>query len=156
DSSLADAELANRLGLSDDASTSPVVEGWVRQGRQQSAPKPGDGGPVERPDVTFADVGGMEALKDEIRFKIIHPMAQPELYAAHGKGVGGGIFLSGPPGCGKTHLARATAGEVRAGFLPVGINDVLDMWVGGSERNLHAVFENARAHKPCVLFFDEA
>jgi AAA+ superfamily predicted ATPase len=156
DSSLADAELANHLGLSDDASTSPVVEGRVRQGRQQSAPKPGDGGPVERPDVTFTDVGGMEALKDEIRFKIIHPMAQPELYAAYGKGVGGGILLYGPPGCGKTHLARATAGEVRAGFLSVGINDVLDMWVGGSERNLHVVFENARAHKPCVLFFDEA
>jgi AAA+ superfamily predicted ATPase len=156
DPGLADAELASRLGLMDDPSSSPVVEERVRHGRQGTAPKPGDGASVERPGITFADVGGMEALKDEIRFKIIHPLAQPELYAAYGKGVGGGILLYGPPGCGKTYLARATAGEVKAGFLSVGINDVLDMWVGASERNLHTVFENARAHKPCVLFFDEA
>ncbi|MEY2880037.1 MAG: hypothetical protein RLZZ15_2417, partial [Verrucomicrobiota bacterium] len=61
----------------------------------------------------------------------------------------------GPPGCGKTFLARATAGEVQAGFLAVGISDVLDMWIGSSEKNLHALFEQARSHKPCVLFFDE-
>jgi AAA+ superfamily predicted ATPase len=155
DPSLADAELADRLGLADDTSTSPVVEGRVRQSRQGPGRESDDGGPVERPTVTFADVGGMEALKDEIRFKIIHPLAHPELYAAYGKGVGGGILLYGPPGCGKTFLARATAGEVQAGFLAVGINDVLDMWLGASERNLHAVFEKARAHQPCVLFFDE-
>jgi SpoVK/Ycf46/Vps4 family AAA+-type ATPase len=155
DPGLADARLASRLGLEDDPSTSPVVEGRARQSREGAEGDPADGGPVEQPDVTFADVGGMEALKDEIRLKIIYPLAHPELYAAYGKGVGGGILLYGPPGCGKTRLARATAGEVRAGFLSVGINDVLDMWVGASERNLHALFENARAHRPCVLFFDE-
>ena len=63
--------------------------------------------------------------------------------------------MYGPPGCGKTHLARATAGEVKAGFLSVGISDVLDMWIGKSEQNLHGVFETARRGKPCVLFFDE-
>jgi len=63
--------------------------------------------------------------------------------------------MYGPPGCGKTHLARATAGEVKAGFLCVGINDVLEMWIGQSERNLHELFERARESKPCVLFFDE-
>lgn len=63
--------------------------------------------------------------------------------------------MYGPPGCGKTHLARATAGEVKASFLAVGINDVLDMWIGTSERNLHALFEQARRSAPCVLFFDE-
>ena len=63
--------------------------------------------------------------------------------------------MYGPPGCGKTHLARATAGEVKAGFIAVGINDVLDMWIGSSERNLHELFEQARRNKPCVLFFDE-
>jgi transitional endoplasmic reticulum ATPase len=97
----------------------------------------------------------MDAVKDEIRLKIIHPLANPDVYKAYGKKIGGGILLYGPPGCGKTHLARATAGEVRAGFLSVGINEVLDMWIGQSERNLHDIFENARAHKPCVLFFDE-
>jgi SpoVK/Ycf46/Vps4 family AAA+-type ATPase len=87
--------------------------------------------------------------------KIILPLQQPELFKAYGKKIGGGILMYGPPGCGKTFLARATAGEVKAGFLAVGISDVLDMWIGQSEKNLHAVFEQARAHRPCVLFFDE-
>lgn len=109
----------------------------------------------ERPTLTFADVGGMEAMKEEVRMKIILPLQQPDLFKAYGKKIGGGILMYGPPGCGKTFLARATAGEVRAGFLAVGISDVLDMWIGQSEKNLHAIFEQARAHRPCVLFFDE-
>lgn len=64
-------------------------------------------------------------------------------------------MLYGPPGCGKTFLARATAGQVKARFINVGLNDVLDMWIGNSEKNLHQLFEMARRHKPCVLFFDE-
>jgi SpoVK/Ycf46/Vps4 family AAA+-type ATPase len=100
-------------------------------------------------------VGGMHDLKEEIALKIIHPLQKPELYAAYGKNVGGGILMYGPPGCGKTYLARATAGEVQAKFLAVGISDILDMWIGASERNLHQLFEQARANQPCVLFFDE-
>ena len=110
---------------------------------------------LETPGMTFADVGGMGRVKDEIRMKIILPLKQPELFKAYGKKAGGGILLYGPPGCGKTFLARATAGEVNAGFLAVGISDVLDMWIGQSEKNLHAIFEQARSHRPCVLFFDE-
>ncbi|HEX2861872.1 MAG TPA: AAA family ATPase [Lacunisphaera sp.] len=110
---------------------------------------------IERPALKFDDVGGMEAVKDEIRMKIILPLRQPDLFKAYGKKAGGGILLYGPPGCGKTFLARATAGEVQAGFLAVGISDVLDMLIGQSEKNLHAIFEQARAHRPCVLFFDE-
>jgi SpoVK/Ycf46/Vps4 family AAA+-type ATPase len=94
-------------------------------------------------------------LKEEIRLKIIHPLTHPELYKAYGKAIGGGILMYGPPGCGKTYLARATAGEIHANFISVGISDVLDMWIGNSERNLHALFEQARSHAPCVLFFDE-
>ncbi len=110
---------------------------------------------VERPNISFKDVGGLDHVKNEIDLKIIKPLLHKELYAAYGKKVGGGILLYGPPGCGKTHLARATAGEVKAKFMSVGINDVLDMWIGNSEKNLHQIFETARRHRPCVLFFDE-
>ncbi len=110
---------------------------------------------IERPKITFNDVGGMDKLKEEIRMKIIAPLEHPEIYKAYGKKIGGGILMYGPPGCGKTHLARATAGEVNANFLSVGINDILDMYIGNSERNLHAIFQKARQMKPCVLFFDE-
>lgn len=110
---------------------------------------------IERPDTTFEDVGGMEQVKEEVRMKILHPLKHPEIYQAYGKKIGGGILLYGPPGCGKTHLARATAGEVGSNFLAVGISDILDMYIGQSERNLHAIFQKARSLKPCVLFFDE-
>ncbi|GJM35764.1 MAG: cell division control protein 48 CDC48 [Saprospiraceae bacterium] len=110
---------------------------------------------LERPKLNFEDVGGMEKIKEEIRMKIIHPLQHPEIYQAYGKKIGGGILLYGPPGCGKTFLARATAGQINSSFIPVGISDILDMYIGQSERNLHAIFQKARSLKPCVLFFDE-
>ena len=110
---------------------------------------------LERPAVQFADVGGLEALKEAIRLKIVYPARHPEIYAAYGQRPGGGLLLYGAPGCGKTHLARATAGELGAAFLAIGISDILDMYIGQSERNMHGVFQTARAHTPCVLFFDE-
>lgn len=108
-----------------------------------------------RPSINFKHVGGMDRVKDEISLKIIKPLEHKELYAAYGKKIGGGILMYGPPGCGKTHLARATAGEINADFISVGISDILDMWIGSSEKNLHQLFEQARAKAPCVLFFDE-
>ncbi len=110
---------------------------------------------MEKPDINFDDVGGMQRVKDEIEIKIIRPLQHPDLYEAYGKKIGGGILLYGPPGCGKTYLAKATAGQVKAKFMKVGINDVLDMWIGNSEKQLHEIFEHARRNKPCVLFFDE-
>lgn len=110
---------------------------------------------IERPRITFEDVGGMKKLKEEIRMKIIYPLTHPEIYKAYGKTIGGGILMYGPPGCGKTYLARATAGEVQAYFLSVGLHDVLNMYIGQSEQNLHAIFDLARNNTPCVLFFDE-
>ena len=159
DLSLTDPELAAQLGIRAGAAPTgregPAVDldGRLRAAWEE-VPESG-GTPLERPTITFADVGGMEALKDEIRIKTIHPLTHPDLYRAYGKPVGGGILLYGPPGCGKTYLARATAGEINAAFLAVGLHDVLDMWIGNSERNLHALFEQARASQPCVLFFDE-
>ncbi len=77
------------------------------------------------------------------------------MFKAYGKPIGGGILMYGPPGCGKTHLARATAGEINASFISIGISDVLDMWIGSSEKKLHELFEHARRNAPCVMFFDE-
>lgn len=110
---------------------------------------------MSKPDVNFSHVGGMDVVKKEIEMKIIFPLKHPEMYKAYGKKTGGGILLYGPPGCGKTFIAKATAGEVNAQFISVGLNEILDMWIGNSEKNLHEVFERARAYAPCVLFFDE-
>lgn len=155
DPSLEDPALSERLGVSLDP---PDLEDEIVDGRVRARSSDEGGGAaaeVERPRGGFETVGGMEDLKEEIALKIIKPMAHPELFAAYGKAIGGGIMLYGPPGCGKTHLARATAGEVRASFLAVGISDVLDMWIGQSERNLAGIFAQARAEAPSVLFFDE-
>lgn len=110
---------------------------------------------MEKPALGFADVGGMERVKEEISLKIIQPMKNPELFKAFGKKAGGGILMYGPPGCGKTFIAKATAGEINAKFINIGLHDILDMWIGNSEKNLHEIFEMARRNKPCVLFFDE-
>lgn len=110
---------------------------------------------IDRPPIGFQDVGGLADLKEEIRMKIVFPIRHPEVYEAYGRKPGGAILLYGPPGCGKTHLARAAAGEIQAAFISIGINDVLDMWLGQSEKNLHDLFEQARIHRPCVLFIDE-
>jgi SpoVK/Ycf46/Vps4 family AAA+-type ATPase len=110
---------------------------------------------MEKPRLRFADVGGMQRVKEEISIKIIQPLKHPELYKAFGKKTGGGILLYGPPGCGKTFVAKATAGEINAKFINIGLHDILDMWIGNSEKNLHEIFELARRNAPCVLFFDE-
>ncbi|MEM9411765.1 MAG: AAA family ATPase, partial [Planctomycetota bacterium] len=147
-----DDQLGERLGVGEEFA-GEVFEGMVREAAD------GDLGDrvldVDRPKIKFADVGGMIHVKEEIAVKILHPIQQPEIYEAYGKKIGGGILMYGPPGCGKTYLARATAGEIGAGFISVGISDVLDMWMGNSERNLSAIFEQARSNAPCVLFFDE-
>ena len=156
DESAADEDFASLLGIGawqDDEAE--IVDGRLRAGAAQDAEDSSAVVEIERPRLKFSDVGGMESVKEDIRVKIIYPLEKPELYAAYGQKIGGGILLYGPPGCGKTYLARATAGEVKSGFVSVGISDVLDMWIGNSERNLHEIFESARRSQPCVLFFDE-
>ena len=156
---LADNAFATELGVA------PLIEGDSTHPNEDEAetavrlpidpPEPPPHNEIEQSKISFKDVGGMENLKEEIRLKIIHPLQKPEIYQAYGKKIGGGILMYGPPGCGKTHLARATAGEVNAAFLSVGLHDVLNMYLGQSEQNLHGLFELARRYAPCVLFFDE-
>lgn len=109
----------------------------------------------QQAQITFADVAGLDAVKEQIRRRIILPFQKPTLFQRFRKRVGGGILLYGPPGVGKTLIARATAGECDAAFFNVSIADVLDMYIGESERKLHALFEQARQKTPAVLFFDE-
>lgn len=164
DDEVADEPFAGLLGIGSWENEDPtseealdddeVSDGRIRQSIDDAS-EPTEPTRVERPVIKFEDVGGMTKVKEEIQVKIIYPSTHAEMYAAYGKKVGGGILMYGPPGCGKTHLARATAGEVDSRFMSIGINDVLDMWMGNSERNLHSLFEEARRNRPCVLFFDE-
>jgi transitional endoplasmic reticulum ATPase len=110
---------------------------------------------AEAPALTFTDVGGMADVKKAIARAIVLPFQRPELYARYGRSAGGGVLLYGPPGCGKTMLARAVAGECRVPFVNIRIEKILDPWLGMSERNLHEAFEAARAKRPCVVFLDE-
>ncbi len=109
----------------------------------------------ERPKITFNDVGGMEEVVERIRMNIIYPFKNPEVFKKFNKKPGGGILMYGPPGCGKTHIARATAGECGATFISLAITDVLSKWLGESEQHLHQIFETARRRKPAVIFIDE-
>jgi ATP-dependent 26S proteasome regulatory subunit len=110
---------------------------------------------VERPGVRLADVGGMSEVKARLEAAFLAPMRNPELSRLYGKSLKGGLLLYGPPGCGKTFLAKAVAGELGARFYGVTLADVLDMYIGQSEHNLREIFEVARRNAPCVLFLDE-
>jgi SpoVK/Ycf46/Vps4 family AAA+-type ATPase len=125
----------------------------LREDRDEEEPLSFD--ELERPALTLADVGGMEDVKTRLNAAFLAPLRNPELREYYGKSLRGGLLLYGPPGCGKTFIARALAGELAASFFAVGLNDVLDMWLGNSERRLHECFELARRAAPCVLFFDE-
>lgn len=110
---------------------------------------------VERPVIRMTDVAGMEHVKQRIELAFLAPLRNPEMRKLYGKSLRGGLLLYGPPGCGKTFIARAIAGELGAAFLSIGLSDVLDMYYGESERKLHEIFETARRMAPCVVFIDE-
>jgi SpoVK/Ycf46/Vps4 family AAA+-type ATPase len=97
----------------------------------------------------------MEKVKERIRMNIIYPFKNPAVFQKYKRRPGGGILLYGPPGCGKTYIARATAGECDARFIVLGITDVLSKWFGESEQRLHELFELARRMAPSVVFVDE-
>ncbi len=110
---------------------------------------------LTKPNMKFEDVAGMKKMKEEIREAVVYPMRNPDLARKYGKLGGGGILMYGPPGCGKTFIVKAAAGECGAGFINAKLSDLLDMYVGNTEKNIHKVFELARKNSPCILFFDE-
>lgn len=119
-----------------------------------------DGEPVaitepEVPALTLADVGGLEPVKQRLNESFLVPMRHADVAKTFKKSLRGGLLLYGPPGCGKTFLARAVAGELGAAFMSVSITDVVDPLIGQTEKNLKAIFDSARAHQPTVLFIDE-
>ncbi|MDD2942428.1 MAG: ATP-binding protein [bacterium] len=105
--------------------------------------------------VTFDSVAGMSQIKEAIRTAIIYPYQHPELFQKYKKAAGGGLLLYGPPGCGKTFIGKALAGEIKAEFIIVSIHEILSKYIGESEKAIHAIFEQARDRAPAVLFFDE-
>lgn len=109
----------------------------------------------ERNRIRLDDVAGLDHVKDRLRTSFLTPMGDRGLGERYGVSPRGGLLLYGPPGCGKTHVARALAGELGLRFISVGLHEVLDMWFGASERNLHDLFQRARDRAPAVLFFDE-
>ncbi|KAJ1304164.1 hypothetical protein OPQ81_008564 [Rhizoctonia solani] len=109
-----------------------------------------------RPDVSWADIGALKGIREELEMAVVWPIRRPELFTDLGVGTGGrGVLLWGPPGCGKTLLAKAVAGESGANFISVKGPELLNKYVGESERAVRQVFTRARASAPCVVFFDE-
>lgn len=131
---------------------------FVEPGRIRMGDDDGDAVPIVEPEVppiTLKDVGGLYDVKTRLNESFLAPMRHAEVAKAFGKSLRGGLLLYGPPGCGKTFLARAVAGELGAVFMAVSITDIVDSFMGQTEKNLKAVFDAARAHSPTVLFFDE-
>jgi transitional endoplasmic reticulum ATPase len=109
----------------------------------------------EKPPIRFADVAGLEAVKEDIRLKMIYPFEHPELAERFGVRPGGGVLLYGPPGTGKTMLARATAGEIDATFFTVSPAQIMSKWVGEAEQNVKKLFDAAAAEPRSIIFIDE-
>ncbi len=105
--------------------------------------------------ITFKDVVGMEKEKKLIYENIILAIKKPELLKIYGKKLGLGVIFYGPPGCGKTYFVNAIGGETSSNVLIARINEIVDMYAGNTEKNMHAIFEQARQNTPVVLFFDE-
>jgi SpoVK/Ycf46/Vps4 family AAA+-type ATPase len=110
---------------------------------------------IARPELTLDDVAGMEEVKQRLRMSFLEPMRNEELRKSFGHVLRSSLLLWGPPGCGKTFLAKSLAGELGLFFIHVGIADILEMWLGNSERNVKNVFDEAREMRPTVLFIDE-
>ena len=110
---------------------------------------------VEVPNVSWDDIGGLETVKQELQETVQYPVEHPEKFEKFGMAPSKGVLFYGPPGCGKTLLAKAIANECQANFISIKGPELLTMWFGESEANVREIFDKARQSAPCVLFFDE-
>lgn len=131
------------------------AEAWATADDDDDAIPVSDLMEIVRPEFTLDDVAGMEDVKQRLRMSFLEPMRNEELRKSFGHALRSSLLLWGPPGCGKTFLAKSLAGELGLYFIHVGIADILDKWLGNSERNIKSVFEEARQMRPTVLFIDE-
>ena len=158
-SGYADAGLRSKVsGLLRDAGAlemagewDPVMNRLMTGGPSTSVPRTKN----KTESIGFDDIGGLEDVKKQVRRRIITPFLKQELFARFKRKAGGGVLMYGPPGCGKTMLARALARECNAHFLNVRAADLLDRYIGGTENRISDVFADARRRAPTVLFFDE-
>jgi SpoVK/Ycf46/Vps4 family AAA+-type ATPase len=125
------------------------------QAEETRRPSEEDRWPIIQSDVRLNDVAGLVQVKQRLQLSFFGPLERPELREVFRQTSRGGLLLYGPPGCGKTFLAKAIAGELQAGFMSVSATDVKNMWFGNSEKLMRLAFKTARTRRPCVLFFDE-
>jgi ribosome biogenesis ATPase len=107
------------------------------------------------PDTTWSHIGALHEVREQLEMAIVEPIKRPESFARVGITAPTGVLLWGPPGCGKTLLAKAVANESKANFISIKGPELLNKYVGESERAVRQVFERARSSVPCILFFDE-
>lgn len=141
-----DAEILDSMAVSQD---------HFRHALAQSNPSSLRETVVEVPNVSWEDIGGLEEVKRDLKELVQYPVEHPEKFEKFGMSPSKGVLFYGPPGCGKTLMAKAVANECQANFISVKGPELLTMWFGESEANVRDVFEKARQSAPCVLFFDE-
>lgn len=141
-----DAEILDSMGVSQDHFTTAMGSCNPSSLRETV---------VEVPNIKWSDIGGLEEVKKNLQEMILYPIDHPEKFEQFGMQPSRGVLFYGPPGCGKTLMAKAVASECSANFISIKGPELLTMWFGESEANVREVFDKARAAAPCVLFFDE-
>ena len=153
---LVSEELAQKPKISDEQLSRLSVEMRdFEQALKKVQPSSKREGFVTVPNTTWNDIGALKGVREKLRVSVVEPIRNPQLFKTMGLSMPAGVLLYGPPGCGKTLLAKAVSNESRANFISIKGPELLNKYVGESERGVRQVFERARASSPCVIFFDE-